>query len=120
MFDHVGPLEVECDAPCYAAVQASSAIGIQTPEDVRWCRVSHYLNRPVSWREVLSPLVWRALLGVGKPQRLARKQPLRHERPHCRESADGCKQSLLRTFSALEVERGLAHALPRWFRYRHR
>jgi hypothetical protein len=39
MSKHVGSIEIECDAPPYAVVQASRQAGIHTPEDVRWLRL---------------------------------------------------------------------------------
>jgi hypothetical protein len=44
MSNQLGPLEVICDAPPYPIVQACNAIGIEIPEDVRWTRMSHYLD----------------------------------------------------------------------------
>lgn len=44
MSEQYGPLDVECDAPSYTVVRACSEIGIEAPEDVRWCRLSHLLN----------------------------------------------------------------------------
>jgi hypothetical protein len=37
----LGPLEVSCDAPAYSVVRACQGLGFVTPEDVRWCRLSH-------------------------------------------------------------------------------
>jgi hypothetical protein len=56
MAEHVGLLVVECDAPPYAIVEASSAIGIEAPEDVRWCRLSHHRERRRRWRRLWSQL----------------------------------------------------------------
>jgi hypothetical protein len=39
-----GPLDIQCDAPPYHIVKASSEVGIEAPEDVRWFRLSHYLD----------------------------------------------------------------------------
>jgi hypothetical protein len=44
MSQQLGPLEVICDAPPYPIVQACNAIGIETPEDVRWSRMSRYID----------------------------------------------------------------------------
>jgi hypothetical protein len=44
MSNQLGPLEVICDAPPYPIVQACNAIGVEAPEDVRWARMSHYLD----------------------------------------------------------------------------
>jgi hypothetical protein len=53
MPDQLGPLEIDCDAPPYTIVQASAAVGIRMPEDVRWCRLRHFLDRHAGWRKVL-------------------------------------------------------------------
>jgi hypothetical protein len=36
------PIQIECDAPCYAFVEACGKLGFQSPLDVRWCRMSHF------------------------------------------------------------------------------
>jgi hypothetical protein len=43
MSKHLGPIEVECDAPSYPVVQSSRRCGIVSPEDVRWTRLSRFL-----------------------------------------------------------------------------
>lgn len=65
--NRLGPLDVSCDAPPYSVVQACRRCGFQDPEDVRWCRMCHLLNRQVSWRELLHFQTWRALLGMNQP-----------------------------------------------------
>lgn len=40
----LGPLKINCDAPPYWIVQTSSEIGMRTPEDVRWCRLSNLIK----------------------------------------------------------------------------
>jgi hypothetical protein len=35
-------IELTCDCPSYSIVKASRLIGLQHPEDVRWCRSSHH------------------------------------------------------------------------------
>jgi len=62
MSSHLGPLEVECDAPPYAIVRACRKLGMHSPEDVRWCRKVHRSRRPHSWLRFLCPL-WGRLLG---------------------------------------------------------
>jgi hypothetical protein len=44
MADQLGVLEITCDAPPYYIVQVCDLIGIEAPEDVRWLRLSHYLE----------------------------------------------------------------------------
>jgi hypothetical protein len=45
MSSQLGPLEVICDAPPYPIVQACNAIGVEAPEDVRWSKMSRYLEQ---------------------------------------------------------------------------
>jgi hypothetical protein len=40
-----GPLEICCDAPSYWIVRACRDLGIRTPEDVRWLRLSAFKRR---------------------------------------------------------------------------
>jgi hypothetical protein len=65
MPNHLGPLEVECDAPAYAIVRACRKLGICEPEDVRWCRKGRRSRRSHSWIEFFSPL-WEHLTGRGE------------------------------------------------------
>jgi hypothetical protein len=44
MTPHLGPIDICCDAPPYSIIQACDRIGIQRAEDVRWCRMSHFLD----------------------------------------------------------------------------
>ena len=44
MSSRLGPIEICCDAPSYAVVRASRWLGLASPEDVRWLRVSHFLQ----------------------------------------------------------------------------
>lgn len=43
MSSKLGPIDLQCDAPHYAVVQACHSIGLKTPEDVRWCKRTHFL-----------------------------------------------------------------------------
>jgi hypothetical protein len=54
------PLQIECDAPSYAIVQACQRLGFHAPEDVRWCRLSHHGRQRVDWRQLLRR-PWRFL-----------------------------------------------------------
>jgi hypothetical protein len=69
----LGPLEVICDAPPYPIVQACNAIGIETPEDVRWAKInrchSERVEEPVDregdrsvWQKLLHPVQGREQL----------------------------------------------------------
>jgi hypothetical protein len=66
----LGPLEVVCDAPPYGVVRASRALGIEAPEDVRWCETERYLRersydhaawRGEGWNELVERLGPRVL-----------------------------------------------------------
>jgi hypothetical protein len=63
----LGPIEIDCDAPPYAIVRACQRIGIRTPEDVRWARLSHFLTSSDRTHDWLQVQPWLALLGVGRP-----------------------------------------------------
>jgi hypothetical protein len=69
MFSRLGPLSIDCDCPPYPVVEASQRIGIRRPEDVRWCRLSHYLTEPPAWRDLLRLESWKYLLGLSDRRR---------------------------------------------------
>jgi hypothetical protein len=69
MAKQLGPLEIDCDAPPYAIVRACLAIGIQSPEDVGWRRLCHYLNAPLGGREALQSQPWLLTPGLYQPTR---------------------------------------------------
>lgn len=56
-------LEISCDAPSYVIVQASKQAGLETPEDVRWCRMSHRDQRRAPRGLLHSPL-WKLFWGA--------------------------------------------------------
>jgi hypothetical protein len=65
MFSQLGPVEVCCDAPPYPVVQACQGLSLQTPLDVRWCRLSHFLREhgdkePASANRLWNWLWWRS------------------------------------------------------------
>jgi hypothetical protein len=59
------PLQIECDAPSYAIVQACQRLGFHTPEDVRWCRLSHLGRHRVDWRQLFRR-PWRFFLEMAR------------------------------------------------------
>lgn len=76
MPSHLGPIDVYCDAPPYSIIQACNRIGLERPEDVRWCRMSHYLSEE-SHGDSLGQS-WKTVFGTTKPTRLlcGCRQPL--------------------------------------------
>jgi hypothetical protein len=65
MFNQSGPLELVCDAPPYAIVKACKLVGIESPEDVRWCGISPFLEGrygPAGWMNAnrVERLLWFA------------------------------------------------------------
>lgn len=54
------PVQIVCDAPSYAIVQACSTIGIERPEDVRWWEVGHFLEQH-GYRPLPPDGRWKAL-----------------------------------------------------------
>lgn len=62
MSKHLGPLEVECDAPPYAIVHACRKLGMSEPEDVRWCRKGRRFRRNQGWIQFLTSPIWGRLL----------------------------------------------------------
>jgi hypothetical protein len=64
MANRLGPIEIQCDAPPYSVVKACRTLDMQSPEDVRWCRMSYHLSRQPGWREMLSRDTWKSILGM--------------------------------------------------------
>lgn len=62
MNKHLGPIEVRCDAPPYAIVRGCRQIGVRSPEDVRWYRLSHFFLE----HSKEHPMVLFRLLGMGQ------------------------------------------------------
>ena len=46
MSHRLGRLDIDCDCPPYPIVRACRQVGIEAPEDVRWCRLHHEVPRP--------------------------------------------------------------------------
>ena len=63
MAKHLGPIEILCDAPPYSIIQACNRIGVQRPEDVRWCRMSRFAQDQVPG-QVIAGHAWKSLLGM--------------------------------------------------------
>lgn len=62
MLNHLGLLEVECDAPPYPIVRACRKLGMSEPEDVRWSHKNHNSRRSHSWIRFLASPIWGRLL----------------------------------------------------------
>ena len=60
----LGPIEIVCDAPPYSIIQACARIGVGSPEDVRWCRMSHYLDERGAFGDFLTAQPWKSFLGT--------------------------------------------------------
>ncbi len=67
MSSHLGPLEVECDAPPYSIVRACRKLGMREPEDVRWSQKGRRLRRTQSLMQLFGPL-WGHLTGREPPE----------------------------------------------------
>jgi hypothetical protein len=61
MAKQLGPIEITCDSPCYAIVKACHLVGLTTPEDVRWYRLSNFLVEHAGWSEVARMFSWHLL-----------------------------------------------------------
>jgi hypothetical protein len=68
MPNRLGPLEVNCDAPPYNIVRACQMIGLRSPEDVRWSRLSQFVGASADGRESVKGSSWRSLLGMSPPE----------------------------------------------------
>jgi hypothetical protein len=67
MFSQLGPIEICCDAPPYAIVEACGQVGFESPLDVRWCKLSHFL---ASGGSAFGSLSWK-LFGGNVPKERA-------------------------------------------------
>jgi hypothetical protein len=65
-FSQLGPIEINCDAPSYKVVEACRQIGLETPEDVRWVRLSRFVQAPAHWTGLFSADTWKRLLGCNE------------------------------------------------------
>lgn len=62
-------LEIDCDSPPYAIVQACRELGFHAPEDVRWCQTRHAYLTPSKRREGQLARLVKFLFRSPKPQR---------------------------------------------------
>ncbi len=68
MSSRLGPMEIECDAPPYTVVHACREVGLKSPEDVRWRRMSRFQRRWEALTSLFGPGSWASLLGGREPQ----------------------------------------------------
>jgi hypothetical protein len=68
MASKLGPIEVYCDSPAYAIVRGCHQIGMRTPEDVRWFRMSNHLAEAGSRRGFFGLHSLKSLLGKSQPE----------------------------------------------------
>ena len=61
MPSRLGPIDIDCDAPNYPIVKACERLGMYCPEDVRWCRMSHYLSALIGWKGLFNRHTWKML-----------------------------------------------------------
>jgi hypothetical protein len=64
MASQLEPVEICCDAPPYPIVRASRHVPLQTPEDVRWLRMTTFHGQEA---RLFSPF-WEMLWGRGKQE----------------------------------------------------
>jgi hypothetical protein len=63
MFSRFRRFETCCDAPPYGVVRACEGCGFHSPLDVRWCRLSHFLNGEGQRKRSFGIRLWRWLFG---------------------------------------------------------
>ena len=64
MSNQLWPIEICCDAPSYLIVQACERLKFTSPLDVRWCRMSHFLNESTAGARL-----WNFLFIKNQPER---------------------------------------------------
>ena len=67
MYVHPGPIELLCDAPPYAVVQACVSVGFRSPADVRWIRLNEVPSHAGHWRGLFSSLRRHLFGGARQP-----------------------------------------------------
>jgi len=66
MSSPLGPIEICCDAPPYPVVQVCRHIRFQSPEEVRWLRMSAFRNWQDGRHQGPSLQSWKMLWKMGK------------------------------------------------------
>jgi len=67
MAEQLGPIDESCDSPPYSVVTACRRVGIQEPEDVRWCRLNRVVDAPASEWAALRRQPWKLLVRLAVP-----------------------------------------------------
>ena len=62
----LGPINICCDAPPYPIIEACKRIGLERPEDVRWCRMRHFMNGEDGHGELVNVQAWKAFFKIHK------------------------------------------------------
>jgi hypothetical protein len=70
MCSSLGPIEICCDAPPFPVVLTCARAGFQSPQDVRWCRVSHFLDGAIKPGGILDVQPWKWLFGKSRAQQI--------------------------------------------------
>jgi hypothetical protein len=68
MLGNLETFQLECDAPSYCIVRISQILGFESPLDVRWCRLRHFLGSQ-SERQSLWSRLWNFFIGRTEPKR---------------------------------------------------
>jgi len=66
MAEQPSSFHIDCDAPAYSIVRACQRVGLEAPEDVRWCRVSHMRKSAGNRRDMFDPRTWGSMLGLAE------------------------------------------------------
>jgi len=68
MSSRYGPLEIHCDAPPYPVARACQSLGFQAPLDVRWLRLSHFLQGSGEPAASSGIQFWKLSFGPSQPK----------------------------------------------------
>jgi len=83
MFGWTAEIDLDCDAPGYAVVRACKSVGIEKPEDVRWCHwTRRAIRRRAGWFHVRN---WKSLF---------RRPATDHTRCACGQALPGLEECL--------------------------
>ena len=85
MSGQLGPIEICCDAPLHAVVQACERLGFQSPLDVRWCRLCHFRREHGGQGGAHGGRLWEWLFRRSQPgaRHCTCGEPLPALKPYC-------------------------------------